>query len=181
MVQFNSELKKLAELILLKDPQYENSENLKTIFKKYISLYNEIEILEETLNDLDICSINMSQIQVFNEELRIYAKMVDELKEYLRKINRDHKLYNYAEIMETINKLKDLKVNTNDEVRWDLYNRLRGLEENFHKVERDLELNVLNYALCNTDIDLKISEYPTQDIFELLKQEITSYLTPNIE
>ncbi|MCS3900618.1 hypothetical protein [Methanococcus voltae] len=179
MVKFNSELKKLAELILLKDPAYENSENLKTIFKKYISLYNEIEILEETLDDLDIRSINMSQIQVFNEELKIYSKMVDDLKEYLKKINRNHKLYNYDEVLKNVNKLKDLKVNTNDEVRWDLYNRLRGLEENFHKVERDLELNVLNYALCNTDLDVKILQYPTQDIFELLKQEISLYLTPN--
>jgi len=99
-----NKIKKIAELILLKDQEYNECEKLKEYLKRYINLNNEIGILEDTLNDLDNNTNTSSVVNTkfLNEELEKYLNTLDKLKCQLDKINNNMNLANYEELNEYI-------------------------------------------------------------------------------
>lgn len=175
MAEYNKKLKKLAELILLKDPQFDESSKLKDIFKNYVGMYNEICILEETLKDLDRDLVNVREIQFLDNELRAYTHKLNDLETHLRKLHAHKRISNYDELTNCLHKLKNLNISVDNSLKWDIYNRMVGLDRKLRGIERELELIILNYALSRTDIDKKISTYE-KDLFDLIYEEITKYL-----
>lgn len=172
----NKKLKKLAELILLKDSQYIENSKLKECLKKYIGIYNEICILEATLKDLDKDSVNVKEIQFLSKEIQAYMDKVNEVELRLNNLNKYKKISNYNELKEYIKKLKNLNIPIDDSLKWDIYNRIIALEKEIRGIERELELIILNYALSNTDFDKKINNCKNEDMFDILYDEIISYL-----
>ncbi|ABR54811.1 conserved hypothetical protein [Methanococcus vannielii SB] len=175
MAESNKKLKKLAELILLKDPRFEESSKLKDVFKSYVGMYNEICILEDTLQDLDRDLVNVREIQFLDSELKTYTYKLNELEKRLQKLHSHKKISNYDELINCINKLKNLNISVDNSLKWDIYNRMVGLDRKLRRIERDLEFIILNYALSNTEIDKKISAYE-KDLFDLIYEEVINYL-----
>ncbi|MBA2861564.1 hypothetical protein [Methanococcus maripaludis] len=175
MAEYNKKLKKLAELILLKDPQFEESSKLKDVFKSYVGMYNEICILEDTLKDLDRDLVNVREIQFLDNELRAYTHKLNDLETHLRKLHAHKRISNYDELTGCLHKLKNLNISVDNSLKWDIYNRMVGLDRKLRNIERDLEFIILNYALSRTDIDKKISNYE-KDLFDLIYEEIMNYL-----
>jgi len=180
MAESNKKLKKLAELILLKDPRFEDSAKLKEVFKSYVGMYNEICILEDTLRDLDRDLVNVKEIQFLDNELKAYTHKLNDLEAHLRKLNSKKKVSNYDELIECLHRLKNLNISVDNSLKWDIYNRMVGLDRKLRNIERELEFIILNYALSNTEIDKKISTYE-KDLFELIYEEVTNYLELKIE
>ncbi|WP_018153445.1 MULTISPECIES: hypothetical protein [Methanothermococcus] len=172
----NKKLKKLAELILLKDSQYIENSKLKECLKKYIGIYNEICILEATLKDLDKDSVNVKEIQFLSREIQAYMDKVNEVEQHLNNLNKYKKISNYNDLKRCIKKMKNLNISIDDSLKWDIYNRIITLEKEIRCIERELELIILNYALSNTDFDKKINNCNNDDMFDILYDEVISYL-----
>lgn len=172
----NKKLKKLAELILLRDSKYVENSKLKECLKKYIGIYNEICSLEATLKDLDKDSVSVKEIQFLSKEIRAYMDKVNEVELHLNNLNKYKKISNYNELREYIKKLKNLNIPIDDSLKWDIYNRIIVLEKEIRRIERKLELIILNYGLSKTDFDKKINNCKNDDMFDILYDEVMSYL-----
>ena len=173
-----NKIKKIAELILLKDKEYNESEKLKECLKRYINLNNEIGILEDTLNDLDNNTNTSSVVNTkfLNDELEKYLSTLDGLKCQLDEINNNMNLANYEELNEYIKKLRNIVIaNVDDSLKWDIYNRISELRKELESIEWELELMILNYGLQKFEIDEKICNN-NEDLFEYICNRIIEYL-----
>lgn len=173
-------IKRAAELILLKDKNYEEVDKLRDYLKKYIDIRNEIGILEETLKDLEDCSGNIiidDNGKSLNEELEKYSNILNELKLQLDKLNENKKIIvlNYKELSDLINKIKYIKMDINTPLKWEIYSKIEDLKKKLEYVEWKLELIVLNYGIKKFDINLNDVE-DLRDINNHIYERIIQHL-----
>jgi protein subunit release factor A len=162
---------------LLKDNNYEECDKLKSYLKRYINLKNEIDILENTLNDLDNTpEMTCMHVKLLNKELEIYFKLLDKLNNQLNLMNKKINISNYDELTEYLEKLRNVIINDSDNsLKWDICNRISELKAELENIEWELELMILNYGLQRFEID----DNPWQtgsDIFGYLCEKIVEYL-----
>ena len=140
------------ELIILKDKDYEKIDELKEYFKKYIDLNNEIDILEETLENLDTNSevrISIEEGKFLSRELRRYLDLVKELEDQLERLNNSEyiTITNYYNLKRCIEELKNIYININSSLKWDIYHKIEELKKELKEVEKKLKEMVLDYEL----------------------------------
>ena len=140
------------ELIILKDKDYEKIDELKEYFKRYIDLNNEIDILEETLENLDTNSevrISIEEGKFLSRELRRYLDLVKELEDQLERLNNSEyiTITNYNNLKRCIEELKSISININSSLKWDIYHKIEELKKELKEVEKKLKEMVLDYEL----------------------------------
>ena len=171
-----NKIKKIAELILLKDKEYSEIEKLKEYLKKYIDLNNEIGILEDTLKDLDNNSntLNINDAKFLSNELRKYLNTLNKLRCQLNELNSNVNVVNYDELNECIKKMRNIVVNVDDSLKWDIYNKIDELKKELETVEWELELIILNYGLQKFEID---DNDNNEELYDYIYQKIIQHLT----
>ena len=171
-----NKIKKIAELILLKDKEYSEIEKLKEYLKKYIDLNNEIGILEDTLKDLDNNSntLNINDAKFLSNELRRYLNTLNKLRCQLNELNSNVNVVNYDELNECIKKMRNIVVNVDDSLKWDIYNKIDELKKELETVEWELELIILNYGLQKFEID---DNDNNEELYDYIYQKIIQHLT----
>jgi len=141
-----------VELIILKDKDYEKIDELKEYFKRYIDLNNEIDILEETLENLDTNSevrISIEEGKFLSRELRRYLDLVKELEDQLERLNNSEyiTITNYYNLKRCIEELKNIYININSSLKWNIYYKIEELKKELKEVEKKLKEMVLDYEL----------------------------------
>ncbi|AEH06002.1 hypothetical protein [Methanothermococcus okinawensis] len=172
-----NKIKMIAELILLKDKEYSETEKLKNYLKKYIDLNNEIGILEDTLKDLDnnnSNTLNVSDAKFLSNELRGYLNTLNKLKYQLNELNNTNNInvVNYNELNDCIKKMRDIIINVDDSLKWDIHNRIDELKNELETIEWELELIILNYGLQKFEIDNNNNE----ELYDYIYQKIIQHL-----
>ncbi|HIQ39083.1 MAG TPA: hypothetical protein EYH53_03640 [Methanothermococcus okinawensis] len=140
------------ELIILKDKDYEKIDKLKEYFKRYIDLNNEIDILEETLENLDTNSevrISIEEGKFLSRELKRYLDLVKELENQLERLNNSEyiTIINYHNLKRCIEELKSISININSSLKWNIYYKIEELKRELKEVEEKLKEMVLEYKL----------------------------------
>ncbi|AXI25242.1 hypothetical protein CFE53_03420 [Methanofervidicoccus sp. A16] len=140
------------ELIILKDKDYEKIDELKEYFKRYIDLNNEIDILEETLENLDTNSevrISIEEGKFLSRELKRYLDLVKELEDQLERLNNSEyiTITNYYNLKRCIEELKNIYININSSLKWNIYYKIEELKKELKEVEKKLKEMVLDYEL----------------------------------
>jgi len=141
-----------VELIILKDKDYEKIDKLKEYFKRYIDLNNEIDILEETLENLDTNSevrISIEEGKFLSRELKRYLDLVKELENQLERLNNSEyiTIINYHNLKRCIEELKSISININSSLKWNIYYKIEELKRELKEVEEKLKEMVLEYKL----------------------------------
>ncbi|MBW9222478.1 hypothetical protein KKP97_05470 [Methanothermococcus sp. SCGC AD-155-C09] len=175
-------IKRAAELILLKDKNYEEVDKLRDYLKKYIDLCNEIGILEETLKDLGGCSRNIiidDNGKPLNEELKNYLNILNELKLQLDNLNENKKIIvlNYKELNDLINKMKNIKIEIRAPLKWEICSKIENLKEKLEYVEHKLELIILNYGIKKFDINLDNIKNEKKELNTHIYERIIQHLS----
>ncbi|UXM85064.1 hypothetical protein [Methanococcus aeolicus] len=163
-------IKKIAELILLKDKEYTDKDKLKHYFKKYVNITNEIGILEDSLKELNNrLNLNMGNEKYLTNEINEYMESLNKLKHNLDKLNNNIDIINYQELNEYINKLKNVSVDTDDSLNWDIFNKIEGLKLELENIRWELEMAILNYGLQKLEINYN---HIKDDLFEYTCKKI---------
>lgn len=139
-------------MIILKDKDYEKIEELKEYFKRYIDLNNEIDILEETLENLDTnleTPVSIEEGKFLKMELRRYLDILNELEDQLERLNNIEYITvtNYHQLKEHIEELKNISININSSLKWDIYYRIEDLKRELKEVEEKLREIILDYKI----------------------------------
>ncbi|WP_292460243.1 hypothetical protein [Methanothermococcus sp.] len=171
-----NKIKKIAELILLKDKEYSEIEKLKKYLKRYIDLNNEIGILENTLEDLDNNSntLNINDAKFLSNELRKYLNTLNKLRCQLNELNNNVNVVNYNELNEYLKKMRNIIINIDDSLKWDIHNRIDELKKELETIEWELELIILNYGLQKFEID---DNDNNEELYDYIYQKIIQHLT----
>ncbi len=172
-------LKKVAELILLKDKEYCENDKLKHYLKKYIALKNDICILEETLADMqknpDLCKKYSEEL---DSEIKRYFNILDGLESQLVILNSKFQLKNYTTLEKCVNNLRNIKITSAKYDIHDIYSRLTKLYSDLEIVEWNLELIILNYGLKNFEVDKKY-KCQNNNLLDHICGKIMDYLEDN--
>ncbi len=169
-------IKKAAELILLKDKEYEETEKLKNYFKRYVKLNNEIGILHDTLIDLYKNKQDVAVSKILNKELQRYLNILEGLEYQLLILHSKMNIANYDKLRECIEKLRNIRALGNDDYLInDLYNRMFELSSELEKIEWNLELMILNYGLQRFEIDEDMDNN-NKDLIEYICNLIIEHL-----
>ncbi|AEF96315.1 hypothetical protein [Methanotorris igneus] len=137
------DLKKIAELIILKDKDFEEKDKLKELLVKYVKIRDEIGILESILEDFEELDIKLKNLA---KDIEITEKLLD-------KLNKNINISNYNEIKKLFKKFKSIEISLDESSRWDIYHKIETLKKDLEDVERQLEFAILNYAIAKTGND----------------------------
>jgi len=81
---------------------------------------------------------------------------------------------NYDELNECIKKMRNIVVNVDDSLKWDIYNKIDELKKELETVEWELELIILNYGLQKFEID---DNDNNEELYDYIYQKIIQHLT----
>ncbi|EHP85701.1 hypothetical protein [Methanotorris formicicus] len=137
------DIKKIAELIIIKDKDFKEKDKLKELLVRYVKIHDEISILENVLEDFEELDIWLKNL----------IKDIDITEKLLDKLNKNINIPNYNEIKELFKKFKDIEINLDESLRWDVYNKIENLKRELEEVEKQLEFAILSYAIVKTGSD----------------------------
>jgi hypothetical protein len=137
------DIKKIAELIIIKDNDFEEKDKLKELLVRYVKIHDEISILENVLEDFEELDIWLKNL----------IKDIDITEKLLDKLNKNINISNYNEIKELFKKFKGIEINLDESLRWDVHNKIEILKKELEEVEKQLEFTILNYAIVKTGSD----------------------------
>jgi uncharacterized protein (DUF342 family) len=103
-----------------------------------------------------------------------YMETLNKLKCQLDELNNNINISNYRELNKYIEKLKNISIDNNDSLKWDIFNKIEGLKQELENIQWELEMIILNYGLQKHEINYK---HIQDDLFEHICKKIIQHFT----
>ena len=120
-------------------------------------------------------TLNINDAKFLSNELRKYLNTLNKLRCQLNELNSNVNVVNYDELNECIKKMRNIVVNVDDSLKWDIYNKIDELKKELETVEWELELIILNYGLQKFEID---DNDNNEELYDYIYQKIIQHLQP---
>ncbi|XRP96424.1 hypothetical protein ACO3UB_05620 [Methanocaldococcus sp. 16A] len=130
-------IERVAELLLLKDKNFEEKEKLRDLLKDYIKTKDEISYLENILEDFENLDVNLKHLK----------RDADIIKSILPRLSKYTNIPVFLKIVEMLDIIDKIDTKELEAVRWNINKEIEELNDKLKTVENELRAIIINESI----------------------------------